>query len=54
MMQYFPAKSILAFQLVQGDVFTAHGHLLIPSGHRDTGFEVHWSSCCQNIEGNPT
>ena len=34
MIQYFYSRSILAFQLAQGDVFRARGHLLTPSGHR--------------------
>ena len=34
--EYFHSKSILAFQVVQGGVFRAQGHLLTPSELRDT------------------
>ena len=44
MIQYFRSKSILAFQLAQGVVFRAHGHLLTPSGYRDMGFQSRRSS----------
>ena len=36
MSEYFHFKSILPFQLAQGDMFRAQGHLLTPPELRDT------------------